>query len=202
MGFLYKLRWNVFMGMGGNWKYVPTEEWDNTKFVRMRFDDETKHSLILYGGYMGPKYSVGVPFNGTKRGPDPVDDFERFKHNILSNIQDKWFDKPLYEVLLNQKYFNGIGNYLRSTIIYYADVNPFVSGRESIKKNPYIIDMCKDIPNRAYDLNGGQLKDWKNPFDTDFSEFKKWVFYQKGISCKDSNNRTFWFDPKWKMENE
>jgi hypothetical protein len=77
------------------------------------------------------------------------------------------------------------------------DINPFQSAREVINKYPKILDMCRDIPITAYKLNGGQLQDWKNPFDTDYEEFQNWVFYQKGVSCKDSNNRTFWFDEKW-----
>ena len=28
----------VFMGMSGNWKWVPTENWSDTKFIRMRLD--------------------------------------------------------------------------------------------------------------------------------------------------------------------
>ena len=188
----------VFMGMSGNWKYVCTDDWKETKYVRLRLDDETGHSLLLYGGYMGPKYSIGKPFSGAKRGPDPIKNFDNFKENILSNLDKKDFDKPIYEVLLNQKYFNGIGNYLRSTILYYLDENPFQNARVVIQKRPEIIEMCRDIPMKSYEFNGGQLRDWKNPNDTDSAKFKDWVYYQKGISIKDSNNRTFWFDPKWK----
>ncbi len=193
------LRIWVFMGMSGNWKYVPTSEWSQTKFVRMRLDDESGNSLLLHGGFMGPKYSVNKPFGGTKRGPDPTKEFEKFKLNVTSNLSKKSFDSPICEVLLNQEYFNGIGNYIRSTILYYLDVNPFESARKIISENPKILDMCRDIPMISYKLNGGQLKDWKNPFDTDSKDFKEWVFYQKGISCKDKINRTFWFDPKWEV---
>lgn len=187
----------VFMGMSGNWKYVETGKWNETKFIRMRLDDNTGHSLILHGGFMGPKYSLGKPFTGTKRGPDPTKDYESFKSNVIDNLDKKAFDKPICEVLLNQEYFNGIGNYLRSTILYYVDVNPFLSGRDVIKQCPSILELCRDIPLKSYQLNGGQLRDWKNPFDTDSTSFKEWVFYQKGLSCKDKGGRTFWFDPKW-----
>lgn len=189
----------IFMGMSGNWKYVPTENWNENKYVRLRMDDETGHSLLLSGGYLGPKYSIGKPFAGTKRGPDPVKEFDRFKENVINNLNKKEFDKPIYEVLLNQQYFNGIGNYLRSTILYYLDENPFKSAREIIQNKPQILDLCKDIPLKAYEFNGGQLKDWKNPYDTDSTKFKEWVFYQKGESIKDSNNRMFWYNKKWKQ---
>ncbi|MEN6290452.1 MAG: DNA-formamidopyrimidine glycosylase family protein [Methanobacterium sp.] len=190
------LDFSVFMGMSGNWKFVPTENWNDTKFVRMRLDTNDGYSLLLYGSYMGPKYKLGG-FTGVKRGPDPTKQFDLFRENVLSNLDKKAFDKPICEALLEQKYFNGIGNYLRSTILYYLDVNPFEQARKIIQENPQILEMCRDIPIRAYQLNGGQLSDWTNPFDTDYVEFKKWVFYQKGLSYRDNTGRTFWYDEKW-----
>jgi endonuclease VIII-like 1 len=41
-----------------------------------------------------------------------------FSENVLVNIEKPVFNKPICEVLLNQKYFNGIGNYLRAEICY------------------------------------------------------------------------------------
>lgn len=41
-----------------------------------------------------------------------------FRENVLFNLSDKAFDRPICEALLNQKYFNGIGNYLRAEILY------------------------------------------------------------------------------------
>ena len=189
----------VFMGMSGNWRYVPTSDWNETKFTRLRLDDNTGYSLLLNGGFMGPKYSVGKPFTGTKRGVDPTKEFDTFKKNILDNINKKVFDKPICEVLLNQEYFNGIGNYIRSTILHYADLNPFESARTIIKNNSKILELCKDVPLKSYQLHGGQLRDWKNPFDVDSNDFQEWVFYQKGSSCKDSTGRTFWFNEKWEV---
>lgn len=191
------LKFSIFMGMSGNWLFTPTETWSDRKFTRLRLDTTDGNSLLLYGLYMGPKYRLGG-FTGVKRGFDPTKEFDSFKKEVMSNLDKKVFDKPICEALLDQKYFNGIGNYLRSTILYYLDVNPFETARTIIKSYPQVLEMCKDIPMKAYELNGGQLTDWKNPFDTDFEEFKKWVFYQKGISCKDKTGRTFWFDEKWK----
>lgn len=37
---------------------------------------------------------------------------------MLKNLDDRAFDKPICEALLNQKYFNGIGNYLRAEILF------------------------------------------------------------------------------------
>jgi hypothetical protein len=43
-------------------------------------------------------------------------------------------------------------------------------------------------------------KNWQNPFGVESNDFKKWVYYQKGLSCKDKTGRTFWFHPKWESE--
>jgi endonuclease VIII-like 1 len=189
---------SVFMGMSGNWKYVPTSDFNSTKYIRLRLDTSDGNSLLLHGAYMGPKFRVGK-FTGVSRGPDPTKQFDSFKKNILDNISKKNFDKPICEVLLDQKYFNGIGNYLRSTILYYLDVNPFEKGRDVINNNPTILDLCCEVPMKAYKFGGGQLKDWSNPFNMDSKKFEDWVFYKKGLSCKDGTGRTFWYDSKWKL---
>jgi endonuclease VIII-like 1 len=186
---------HVFMGMSGNWKFVPTESWNDTRFVRLRLDTTDGHSLLLYGSYMGPKYKIG-PF-ATKRGPDPTKYFDRFKENVLANLAKKAFDRPICEALLEQKYFNGIGNYLRSTILYYLGENPFEKARDVIQRRPDILEMCRDVPLQAYRYNGGQLRDWHNPNGGDAKDFTDWVFYQKGLGVRDNTGRTFWFDERW-----
>ena len=188
---------SVFMGMSGNWKFVPTESWTETPYTRMRLDTTDDHSLLLYGSYMGPKYKLGG-FTGVKRGPDPTKQFEEFKKNVLDNLNNHVFNKPICEVLLEQKYFSGVGNYIRSTILYYLDVNPFEDARTVITKNPKILDLCRDVQLTSYKLHGAQLQDWKNPFNADYQKFNEWVFYKKGLSCKDGAGRTFWFHEKWK----
>jgi endonuclease VIII-like 1 len=186
---------SCFMGMSGSWLWTETSKWEERKFTRLRLDADDGTSLLMWGLYMGPKWKIGG-FNG-KRGPDPTRDFDAFRDNVMSSLKNKVFSKPICEMLLDQKYFNGIGNYLRSTILYYLDVDPFQPARDCILSNPIILDLCRDVPLKAYSLNGGQLQDWSNPFGADPEEFRKWVFYQKGYAIKDSNGRTFWFHPKW-----
>ncbi len=55
---------------------------------------------------------------GEGRGPDIVEEYELFRENVLKNLEDSIFKKPICEVVLNQKYFNGIGNYLRAEILF------------------------------------------------------------------------------------
>lgn len=191
----------VFMGMSGNWKYVPTEKWNDTKFIRFRMDDDTGNSLLLYGGYMGPKYSVGKPFGGTKRGPDPTKDFDKFKENIISNLDKKAFDKPLCEVLLNQQYFNGIGAYLTAEIVGRLDMNPFEKIKNfSNDELNMLFDMILNCCEESYKFGGGELRDWNNPFGS--SRIDEWIkFYNKKDIClkEKFGTRNIWIQRKWKV---
>lgn len=40
------------------------------------------------------------------------------RENVLRNLADKAFDRPICEALLDQRFFNGIGNYLRAEILF------------------------------------------------------------------------------------
>uniref|UniRef100_A0A9L0TDH0 Nei like DNA glycosylase 1 n=1 Tax=Equus caballus TaxID=9796 RepID=A0A9L0TDH0_HORSE len=52
------------------------------------------------------------------RGPCVLLEYEQFRENVLQNLADKAFDRPICEALLDQRFFNGIGNYLRAEILY------------------------------------------------------------------------------------
>lgn len=61
---------------------------------------------------------------GSDRGPCPIQDYENFRQNVVNNLEECAFkNKAICEVLLNQKYFNGIGNYLRAEILFRSENN-------------------------------------------------------------------------------
>lgn len=47
---------------------------------------------------------------------------------MLRNLADKVFDRPICEALLDQRFFNGIGNYLRAEILYRLACRPRIRG--------------------------------------------------------------------------
>ena len=48
---------------------------------------------------------------------------------MLRNLADKAFDRPICEALLDQRFFNGIGNYLRAEILYRSVGRPWARGQ-------------------------------------------------------------------------
>ena len=193
-------QFSVFMGMSGNWKFVPTEKWNKTKFVRMRLDTTDGWSLLLYGGYMGPKYKLGG-FTGVKRGPDPLKENDKFKKGVLDNIGCKDFDKPLGESLLNQKYFNGIGAYLLSEIVGRLDYNPHRTINQLSKEElEDLFDMIVRCCEESYSFGGGEIKDWQNPFGE--NRIDEWLsFYGNKEECHRHKfgTRNIWIKNKYKI---
>jgi formamidopyrimidine-DNA glycosylase len=132
------------------------------------------------------------------RVPDPVAEHCQFIEVVKQAAAGRKGDKPIHLALMDQSLFNGIGNYLRSELIYRLDdLSPFATLRETIKK-PQFFQLCHDIPLIAYKLGGGQLKDWKSPTGEDPQSFRDFIkCYGKMASFKDKSGRTFWMDSKW-----
>lgn len=189
------------MGMSGYFKWV--EEGVYSKHSHLRFQSEGG-SLDFVDVRRFGKWKVVEDWS-KDRGPDPTTEFEAFVHHIGRHILSKDFQKPIYEVLMNQKYFNGIGNYLRAEIIYKLAVNPFQSACQAIQSCPDILIMCKHIPLQAYKLGGGSIKDWQNPFDDspkNWDEFMKCYGNPNMNTLIDRNGRRFWYSSKWDDEKE
>ncbi|TKS73488.1 Endonuclease 8-like 1 [Collichthys lucidus] len=77
------------------------------------------------------------------RGPCIMFEYKNFSLQILSHLSDRAFDRPICEVLLNQKYFNGIGNYLRAEILFRLNIPPFVPARK-VLEGLESEDLCDD----------------------------------------------------------
>ena len=66
--------------------------------------------------------------------------------------------------MLNQKFFNGIGNYLRAEILFRCNIAPFEQARkvleplnENVKsEDPDILELCNLIPKEVLTLGGGK----------------------------------------------
>lgn len=188
------------MGMAGHFRWIPTGVF--SKHSHLKFYSE-EGSLDFVDVRRFGKWKPGVEWSDN-RGPDPTFEFEQFKDNIINNLHKKDFDKPINEVLMNQKYFNGIGNYLRAEILYRMRLNPFQISRDFIKNNgEELFMLCKAVPELAYIMGGGQIKDWQNPFknDTDYIRTRSDFFLCYGNETMsqvvDKTGRRFWYDPIW-----
>ncbi|XP_068168622.1 endonuclease 8-like 1 [Antennarius striatus] len=115
-------------GMSGYFRF--TTEDDLPKHAHLRFYTKQKPCKVL--SYVDARRFGSWQPCGTwqpSRGPCIMSEYRSFRENVVLNLSDRAFDRPICEVLLNQKYFNGIGNYLRAEILFRLNIPPFVPAR-------------------------------------------------------------------------
>lgn len=145
------------------------------------------------------------------RGPDLVNEYGAFRKNVLEHLDNKIFEKPICEVLHNQKFFNGVGNYLRAEILFRANVRPFekaidvLNGLDMNKAEPNrksknneeaadILEWCTLIPFEVMMLEGGGYD--QTDETSEYNVFEEWLrcYYNKAFkNLVDHDGRTIWF---------
>jgi len=188
-------------GMSGCFKLTSVD--DIPKHAHLRFFTKNGKEVLSFVDYRRfGKWEINGDW-GADRGPDPVVDYVEFRKNVLDNLKKPAFDKPICETLLNQEFFNGIGNYLRAEILYRCNVPPFTQSRSVLEplltnvktEEPDIIELCHLVSKEVLALGGG--KGYDTEFDPEEREnFNNWLrcYYQDGMqNLVDHNGRTIWF---------
>lgn len=134
---------------------------------------------------------------------------------MLRNLSDKAFDRPICEALLDQRFFNGIGNYLRAEILYRLKIPPFEKARTVLEalqqcrlspeltlsqkvkaklQNPDLLELCHLVPKEVVQLGGKGYGPERG--EEDFAAFRAWLrcYAVPGMSSlRDRHGRTIWF---------
>ena len=187
----------ISLGMTGCFKNFVKRGYKNKHWkhahIRFRMSD---NNWFCWSDVRRFGKSISKEWN-KNRGPDIFDDVENFKKHIFENIEHRDFQKPAHIALMNQKWFNGLGNYLRAEILGKWNKNPFQPMKNLINE-PFLNHLIEQVHD-SYRLGGGELYSWmnenKSKKDNDFHEWMK--FYGKTVKMKDSQGRTFWYAKKW-----
>lgn len=205
-------------GMSGCFQLTPASQLP--KHAHLQFALATSPAQVLsFVDYRRfGRWEVGGAW-GRDRGPDPVTEYQAFRANVLTNLEHREFAKPVCEVLLNQTFFNGIGNYLRAEVLYRAGVQPFAPAREVLAPlveeaapgHPDLLHLCSQLFQEVLDLQQGKVYETKfgvkkEAGDKEVKEevshseddqtFGSWLrcYYKEGMSnLKDGHGRTIWF---------
>jgi len=150
---------------------------------------------------------------GRDRGPDPINEYAAFRDNILANLEKPEFKKPICQVMLNQKYFNGVGNYLRAEVLFRLEVPPFSPAHEvlmplveqTVKKEEELdlLQLCNqlmrevlDLPDYLNDDLSQEGSSRKGDDEDTYAPFSAWLrcYSKEGMkNLRDGNGRTIWF---------
>uniref|UniRef100_A0A8D2GK49 Endonuclease 8-like 1 n=2 Tax=Theropithecus gelada TaxID=9565 RepID=A0A8D2GK49_THEGE len=202
-------------GMSGSFQLVPREELPRHAHLRF-YTAPPGPQLALcfvdvrrFGHWdLGGKWQPG-------RGPCVLQEYEQFRENVLRNLADKAFDRPICEALLDQRFFNGIGNYLRAEILYRLKIPPFEKARSVLEalqqrrpslkltlsqkikaklQNPDLLELCHSVPKEVVQLGGKGYGSESG--EEDFAAFRAWLrcYGMPGMSSlQDRHGRTIWF---------
>jgi endonuclease VIII-like 1 len=183
------------MGMSGYWKLVRPGQ-SIPKHSHLLFNSTSGSYLCLIDVRRFAKWKECSTWS-SNRGPDPTTEYDKFLENISINKSRRVFNKPVCEILMDQKYFNGIGNYLRAEILYRADINPWTPANVALE-NQKVLQLCRQVPMEAYSIGGGSIKDWKNPYGEQEISIDSWMqCYGKESSKIDGTGRRIWFNRKF-----
>lgn len=171
----------ITLGLSGGWIYTNKKssvlkyyyanagDYLNENLIKSYNDLMIKHRNILFESDKYIFYFCDMLSFGTikilndyeellkklnKLGPDIMDittTFDLFKIQI-----NKTNDQQIGLVLLNQKIISGLGNYLRSDILWLSRISPFRFVRDLSNKDLYKIYInCKALTWGYYDYNKG-----------------------------------------------
>lgn len=200
------------MGLNGCWKYNKAKVSDKElpKYTLLVFEAEDGTKMMHCDKLRFSKWNFQEGY-GKDRGPDPVKEFPEFCQNIQSAFQKsvsvRSFQKqPIGTMMLNQKYFNGIGNYLRAEILWRANIHPMETMYNALLMTDRLpentITHTVPVPDpKDFDFTQSIVLKLCRDFcqemlDASFigkrCELK--VYSRKGSEqFKDKNNRTVWF---------
>ena len=198
-------------GMSGCFQLTPASSLP--KHAHLRFFTDSKVGLALsFVDYRRfGRWEVEGEW-GVDRGPDPINQYAAFRDNILSNLEKPEFKKPICQVMLNQKYFNGVGNYLRAEVLYRLAVAPFAPAHEVLmplleqavkEEGPDLLQLCNQLMREVLDLpdylNDGLKEEGssrKGDNEDKYAPFSAWLrcYSKEGMeNLRDGNGRTIWF---------
>lgn len=190
-------------GMTGKWMILNKEELLKIPHIHLFFKGKDENHKDFYLAFQDVRRFARWSWSdwSPNRGPDPIKEEQLFRKNILDNLEKKTFDGRILEVIMDQQYFNGVGNYLRAEIIAQADIDPFLSASDVLSgpRGIIFLTIVRKVMTEARILGGAQLKDWKNPFGKGKEAFFEWLqAYGKGECILDKQKRNFWYLKKWK----
>ena len=190
-------------GMSGCFKLAEASDLPNHAHLRFFTVGSTPAMTLCFVDYRRfGRWEIEGDW-GKDRGPDPMFQYSDFRENVLNNLKNAVFNRPICEALLNQKFFNGIGNYLRAEILFRAGIKPFDQARAVLETMGEIktedgidiLELCSKVPKEVLELDSG--KEYSNE-DSQKSQasFTSWLrcYYVEGMrNLEDGNKRTIWF---------
>lgn len=189
---------NFHLGMTGGWsstliKHCHFRVFDGSNELFFRDVRKFGNMKII------TKSQFNNKFNASHDLLNKSYDMQKHLKHLAERVNTK---KSICSTIMDQKFFPGVGNYIKSESLYASKIHPeekWGNLTEDMRIN--LIKKTKEIMKKSYRSGGAELKDFKNPFYS--SKFKLKVYgktYTKHnnsiISIITSDSRKSWFCPE------
>jgi len=148
------------LGMSGCWTFTKVKHCD----IECVFDDNKKiyfKDIRHFGTLKFIRFNE-LPKKLKSIGPDVLTD--QFTKNIWMKLCKKYQNWTLPKLLMNQRKLAGIGNYLKSEILYLSRVSPLVEIKNlSVNKKICIYKNIKKISMESLRSQGVSIRDYSSP---------------------------------------
>lgn len=200
---------NVLLSFGMTGRFAFTKRADVQKHSMLMFDTTDDHTFSFVDSRHFGRWSLSDGWSSpAKRGPCIISEYPEFRDNVLASLDKYAFSKPICELLLEQRYFSCIGNYLRAEVLHRLDIDPYLPARDVLQdlpaecdpKQPDILLTCHTVCWEVVNLAGSG-----RPYDPeglygDQEVFERWLrcYMQEGMgNTIDNKKRTMWHDKKY-----
>jgi endonuclease-8 len=125
MAFSGRLVLRTHMRMNGSWHiYRPGERWQmSPRAMRIRIDTD-EWVAVAFNVYVAEfirEESLGRHRPIASLGPDLLGEFDA--HEALRRVREQG-DRPVHEILLDQRVLAGIGNVYKSEVLFLSKIHP------------------------------------------------------------------------------
>lgn len=195
----YEIKYLFTMGMSGNWVVSPLNE---TPPKHSHFNIVLEKDIIsMIDPRRFAKWKIAETWNAD-RSPDPLLETNEWLYHYANKISKRKYDLiPIYELLMDQTLFNGVGNYIRAEVLYRMDIDPKLTHWEI--STGFLINTIRDVMTEAYAVGGMEYAAFKNPNkineDKNKGDWQQCYNKPNMKSIEDSNGRLFWYNPKWNL---
>lgn len=201
----------------GKWMVSDAdEEPDTNRSLRVAIHNGEK-SAYLYSASeieMLDREEVGEHSYIKKLGPDVLHPDTKYEDVLNQFTSDEFKNRKLTTLLLDQGFVSGIGNYLRSEIMFYAKVNPQQKLRAyTDKQKEALAKATYTLTTRSYET-GGITNDQKivealKRENASYSEYRHFVYKRTDDRChkcgsiieeEKTGGRKIYFCPRCQLE--
>jgi len=140
------------------------------------------------------------------RSPDILFENNAYRKYLHKYRKHPYFKRPVLEVILHHRFFNGLNNFTRNEILGRTRFSPFMPMCEVLESEILredLFDTMRYVLEQIYILGGSQFGIWKNPNNVDKYKLKRWIeFYHNPKLCmfKDKDGRLFYVSDEWKQD--